>query len=318
MQMFFETLGFTLHITAPVFIIVFLGLLFRRIGLINDEFNRVSSRLVFNVTLPTLLFLNLIRTDLTEVFAPSLMLYTGFATLLAFFWLIWRAQHVAQRADRGVYVQGAFRGNLGILGVALAGNQYGEPGIALISILMAVVVIEYNILSVVALSLWRDTEGQRINWKRMGLDIIKNPLILAIVIAIPLSLYDVPLPSLVLRVGDYFASMTLPLALLCIGAALDLTALRKAGGLAFMATAYKLLLLPIPMVFIAWLLGYQGMTLGVLFLIFGCPSAAAGYVMARSMGGNAVLAANIVALTTLFSTVSMSIVIFLMYWLGVN
>ncbi len=315
MQLFFSTLSFTLNVTAPVFILVFLGLLFARIGLINDEFNRVASRLVFNVTLPTLIFLTLLNTDLTQVFALDILIYAGLVTLMGFGWLVWRARFILADEDKGVFVQGAFRGNLGILGLALAGNQYGDAGLALTSILLALLIIIYNLLSVVALNLWRDTqEGQGINWRRILVDLVKNPLIIAVLLAIPTSLYQVPLPHLALKVGNYFASMTLPLALLCIGAALDLKALRATSGLTLKATAYKLLLLPMPMVLGAWLLGYEGMTLGVLFLVFSCPTAAASYVMARAMGGNAVLAANIVALTTLFGTLSISLGVFALHW----
>lgn len=318
MQLLIETLSFTLHVTAPVFILVFLGLLFRRIDLINDEFNRVASRLVFNVTLPTLVFLNMLRTDLTQVLDLRLMIYAATVTLLAFVWLVWRARRLTEVEDRGVFVQGSFRGNLGILGLALAGNQYGESGLALASILLALLIVQYNLLSVVALNLWRHQPGEGLNWKRMLLDILRNPLIIAVTLAVPVSLYQLPVPELGIKVGQYFASMTLPLALLCIGAALDLRALRTTSHTALMATAYKLVLLPLPMLLGAWLLGYEGMTLGVLFLVFSCPTAAASYVMARAMGGNAILAANIVALTTLFGTLSISLGVFALHWFGLS
>ncbi len=316
MNLFIETLSFTLYVTAPVFVLVFLGLFFRRIDLINDEFNRVASRLVFNVTLPVLVFLSLINTDLTQVFEPALLLYAGGVTLLAFFWLVWRAQRLPQMEDRGAFVQGGFRGNLGILGLALAGNQYGEPGMALASILLALLIVEYNILSVIALNLWRNAGG--IRWRQMLLDVLRNPLIIAVALALPTSLLQWPLPELGLRVGEYFASMTLPLALLCIGAALDLRALRTTSQAALASTAYKLVLLPVPMVLGAWWLGYEGMTLGILFLVFSCPTAAASYVMARAMGSNASLAANIVALTTVFATLTISLGVFLLHWIGLS
>jgi len=315
MDLFLTTLSFTLNVTAPVFILVFLGLFFARTGLLNDEFNRVASRLVFNVTLPTLVFLTLLNTDLTQVFALDLLIYAGLVTLAGFGVLVWRARSILANEDKGVFVQGGFRGNLGILGLALAGNQYGDAGLALTSILLALLIIIYNLLSVVALNLWRETaEGKGVNWHRILVDIVKNPLIIAVVLAIPTSLFELPMPDLALKVGNYFASMTLPLALLCIGATLDLKALRATSSLALKATAYKLIFLPVPMVLGAWLVGYEGMTLGVLFLVFSCPTAAASYVMARAMGGNAALAANIVALTTLLGTLTISVGVFALHW----
>ncbi|UCZ57284.1 AEC family transporter [Desulfurispirillum indicum] len=303
-----ETLLFTQQITAPVFLLVFLGLLLRRTNLITDEFNQTASGLVFKVTLPLLVFLSLLRTDLTMVFAPGLLAYAVLVTLLGFLWLLWHARRLPSVADRGVFVQGAFRGNLGILALALAGNQYGEPGMALTSILMAALVVQYNMLSVIALNMWRETTGTR--WLFMLRDMLRNPLIIAVALAIPASLWQLSLPGVVMKTADSLASMTLPLALLCVGAALDLKVLRATSGTALMATAYKLIILPAPMLFGAWLLGYSGMTLGVLFLIFACPTAAASYVMARSMGGNASLAANIIALTTVLGTLTISLGVF--------
>lgn len=314
--MLLETLAFTLEVTAPVFLLVFLGLFFARIGWINDEFNRVASRLVFNVTLPLLVFLSLVQTDLMEVFDPGLLGYVAMVTLFAFLWLLGRAKNLPDPADRGVFVQGAFRGNLGILGLALAGNQYGDEGLALASVFLGLLIVQYNFLSVVALSLWRHSSG--IRWSRMALDVVRNPLIIAVFLAVPFSLYDWPLPSVGLMTADYLASMTLPLALLCVGAALDLRALRQTSRLALVSTAYKLILLPLPMVLGAWLLGYEGLTLGILFLIFSCPTAAASYVMARAMGGNAALAANIVALTTLLGTLTISLGVFTLHFIGLS
>jgi len=140
MDLFLTTLSFTLNVTAPVFILVFLGLFFARTGLLNDEFNRVASRLVFNVTLPTLVFLTLLNTDLTQVFALDLLIYAGLVTLAGFGVLVWRARSILANEDKGVFVQGGFRGNLGILGLALAGNQYGDAGLALTSILLALLI----------------------------------------------------------------------------------------------------------------------------------------------------------------------------------
>ncbi|MFK7159892.1 AEC family transporter [Marinospirillum sp. MEB164] len=314
---FVETLLFTLQVTAPVFLLVFIGIALGRIGFLTDEFNRVASRLVFTVSLPTLVFLNLSRTHLAEVFVLDLMVYAAVVTLLAFFWLVWRAQRtLVDYADRGPFVQGAFRGNLGILGLALAFNQYGEAGLALASVFLALLIVMYNFLSVVALSLWRSEQG--IAWGQMGLDILRNPLIIAVSLALPFSLLEWSLPSVLAETADYLAALTLPLALLCVGAALNLRALQTTSRTALSSTAYKLVLLPIPMVLGAWLLGYEGQTLGVLFLIFGCPTAAASYVMARSMGSNAALAANIVALTTLFSTVTLSLGVFVLHYFGLS
>ena len=62
----------------------------------------------------------------------------------------------------------------------------------------------------------------------------------------------------------------------------------------------------------AWLLGFRGPELGILFLYFGAPTAAASFVMARAAEGNHELAAAIIVITTLMAAVTTNIGIFVL------
>jgi hypothetical protein len=117
----------------------------------------------------------------------------------------------------------------------------------------------------------------------------------------------VALPKIVLQSGQYFSNLTLPLALLCTGAALDFKRLRAERNNALIATASKLVVVPLLVTLGAFALGFRGIELGVLMLMSSAPTAAASYVMVRAMGGNATLAANIIALTTLGSLLTTSV-----------
>lgn len=77
----------------------------------------------------------------------------------------------------------------------------------------------------------------------------------------------------------------------------------------------KLAILPVIMTWGAWYLGWTGQTLGILFLYFASPTAAGSFVMAKAMGANGALAANIVALTTVGSTLTVTLGVFLLHWL---
>ncbi|WP_404852791.1 AEC family transporter, partial [Escherichia coli] len=115
--------------------------------------------------------------------------------------------------------------------------------------------------------------------------IAKNPLIIAILSALPFGLLGIELPQLVITTGNYFANMTLPLALLCTGASLNLKALRGGAMLTGWATVNRLFCIPLLLVLGAWALGFSQQALGILFLISSTPTAAASYVMTRAMGG---------------------------------
>ena len=144
-----------------------------------------------------------------------------------------------------------------------------------------------------------------------GLDflrgIVRNPLIIGIVLALPVSALGIPLPGILVRTGEYFAQMTLPLALLCTGASLNFESLRTDTRSTAIAAGAKLVGVPLLFVLGGIAFGFRGMELGILLLMAAAPSAAASYVMVRAMGGNAPLAANVVALTTIGSILATSL-----------
>ncbi|MCL7944800.1 AEC family transporter [Marinobacter sp. ATCH36] len=305
----------TLETTLPVFAMVFIGLGLRRLGWIDSAFINTASALVFRATLPTLVFLSIVRADLETTLNPALLGFFVVATFASFMlcWL-WALRTVPM-ADRGVYVQGAFRGNCGIVGLALAASLYGGYGLSAGGLLLGVVIISYNALSVIVLTTYQP--GQTASWARILGDIIRNPLILAVVIAVPFAWSGLALPAWLMTSGDYFASLTLPLALLCIGGTLSLSAMRNDRKLAVSASIMKMVTLPVLCTLAAWLAGFEGRELGLMFLFFASPTAAASFVMVKALGGNDRLAANIVALSTLMASVTVTVGVFVLRSAGI-
>ncbi|MGO2149093.1 MULTISPECIES: AEC family transporter [Halomonas] len=304
----------TLDITLPVFAMVFLGIGLKRLGWIDRTFVTTASALVFKATLPTLIFLSLIKADISVALDISLMVFFAVATLgqfvLSWLWAHFRVPY----AERGIYVQGAFRGNCGVVGLALAAGMYGNYGLSTGSLLVGVVIIMYNALSVVVLTAYQ-TE-QAANWRSILKHIATNPLIISVIVALPFTAFSISLPSWVMTSGDYFASLTLPLALICIGATLSMSSIRDKSDIAVSSSIMKMAILPVLSTVAAWLLGFEGEQLGLLFLFFASPTAAASFVMVKAMGGNAGLAANIIAITTLMASISVTLGIFALRLLG--
>lgn len=300
----------TLETTLPVFAMVFIGLGLRRAGLIDMAFINTASALVFKATLPTLVFLSILRADLEATLNPGMLGFYLLATLASFA-LCWLWAHFrVPYQDRGVYVQGAFRGNCGIVGLALAASLYGDYGLSAGGLLLGLVIVSYNVLSVVVLSAYQG--GARTSWRGILRDIVRNPLILAVVVALPVAWSGIELPDWLMVSGDYFASLTLPLALLCVGGTLTTLTLRQGTGTAFSASAFKMVVLPALCTLGAWLAGFRGPELGLMFLYFASPTAAASFVMVKAMGGNDRMAANIIALTTLAASITVTLGVFLL------
>tara|TARA_R110002072_G_scaffold103600_3_gene227298 strand:- start:18641 stop:19582 length:942 start_codon:yes stop_codon:yes gene_type:complete len=305
--LYLSILSDTLIVTGPIFLIVLLGLVLRRIGFIDDHFNQIASRLVFSICLPVLLFTTISQIDLNNTINFPVFYFSLAGAVLTFALSWFAATFVEPRVDRGVVVQGAFRSNLGVIGLALCANAYGAAGLALASLLMASLTVSYNILSVFILSFYANTD---LDWTKIFVDILKNPLIIAIALAFVVAFFGIQIPGILLSAGDYIGSMALPLALLGTGAGMSLRALRDSSQATALVIGLKALLLPGLLTMAAIQLGFRGTDLGVLFLLFVSPTATASYAMVKAMGANDVLAANLVMTTTLVCILSCSLGLF--------
>lgn len=304
MNTFLDSFVFSLSVTAPIFIVLIMGIYLKRINFINEDFIDVSSKIVFNIALPLLLFFTIVKIPLSEVNNLPLILYGLGATLCVFIILEWWAKRLQPTADRGVFVQGAFRGNLGFIGLAYCVNAYGEAGLIAASLYVGFVTTLYNVLGIVTLN---RAMGQGSNILTISKSIIKNPLIIGILAAFLFSTLQIPIPEIAERAGGYFANLTLPLALLCTGGSLNFQELKTNPKKTFYASFGKLVIVPFAITLGGYLFGFRGIDLGVLFLMSSAPTATVSFIMVKGMGGNYKLAANIIAMTALGALFSVSI-----------
>ncbi|MGI9274166.1 MAG: AEC family transporter [Endozoicomonas sp.] len=316
--MILETLLFTAGVTLPVCVMLVAGLILKKTGFIDDHFITVSSRLVFNFGLPAVIFFSLSNLGRDTDIDYRLILFALLSILFSFMasWLL-SLKTVSSWRDRGVFIQGASRGNLAIIGLALVDNMYGDAGLAMMSVLIAFTVPLLNVLSVTVLSYYSKDSGSHFSLWQLLVDIVRNPLIIAVFCGAAFGFSGFELPGVVDSVGRYFAQITLPLALLGIGGTLSLDALMKTSRASFWAALNKTVVLPLLFIPVAWLMGFGEMELGVLFLMVSCPTAAASFVMTQSFGLNAKLAANIIVLTTLGAMPAVSLGLFVMRVTGV-
>ncbi|CAM3630751.1 Membrane transport protein [Vibrio aerogenes CECT 7868] len=311
MDLLLEQFKFSLSVTGPICLMLFLGVYFRKTSLIDDHFIEVASRLVFKVTLPVLLFLNVLQSDFSAIADSASFVLFGLFSNFIFFLLttVVIKQWSKNSADQSVIIQGGFRGNAMIVALAYVANAYGNQAIATAALYCAGLVLLFNVEAVYTLI----PKNQNNRENALGVivkTLTKNPLIIAILLGLTFSLLNIPVPEIADKAGHYFANMTLPLALICGGGALDLRQLHRDKSSAWIATLFKLALCPLLITAAALLCGFRGIELGIIFLTSSAPTASASYVMARVMGGNAVLAANIIVLTTFLSLLTTTIGIF--------
>ena len=307
-----EDLLFTANIVVPVFIIVALGYLLRKKNLINDNFVSLSSKIVFNVSLPVLIFVEIAKINLDVILDLRLILFVYIGTLISFI-LIWvlSIPFIKEGKDQSVFLQGSFRGNFAVVGLALIANLYGPEKLGKASLVLAFTVPLYNVLAVIALTVPVRKE-RNMDMKKTMWEIVKNPLILGVLFALPFSYFKIHINDLILTTANYVAALALPLALLGIGGFLNFDDVKEGFRLTGISTIIKLIIIPLAAIIAAYNLGFIGDNLGIIFILFGCPTAIASFIMAEAMGVNSKLAGNILLMTTVLSVFTIGFGLFIL------
>lgn len=311
---------FSLNATVPVFLVIVLGFALRKIGLLNEEFARVGDRLTFRVTLPVLLFTQLSTVDWSESFDLQFFLFCIIATCVSFaaiYGLSWAL--LRDRSMVGTYAMVSFRGSAAVLGIAFVSNIYnGSVGFA--PLMIVAVVPFYNFFSVLALAISAKKEDNvRFSAKSVAFEVITNPLILAVLLAIPAAQFrwaewkgmTIPFKFLT-SVGN----MATPLALLVLGAGFEHREAVSKMRTVLSAALTKLVILPAVFVPIAVWLGFRNEQLLAIAVMLASPTTVACYIMAKNMKNDAALASGTVLAATVLSPLTITAMVFILRTLG--
>ncbi len=309
---------YSLNATMPVFFVIVLGYVFRKTDLVNDNFVQVADKFNYKVTLPVLLFCNISTMDIYSLFDLKFFLFCMIASA-SFFFAVWAGAHIFIKDKHiiGSFVQGSCRGSAAILGIAFIQNIYGNAGLA--PLMIAACAPVYNIMSVFVLTLESDQKDLNFakNMKRAFINVAKNPIIIAVLLGMLTALSGVEFPAMFNKTLDNLSVIATPLALLTIGASFEgakaLTKLKPTIA----ATLIKLVLLPAVFLPIAIFMGFRNHELVSILIMVGAPTTATSYIMAKNLQNDSVLTSSIIVLTTLFSSVSITLCIFILRCIGV-
>ncbi len=298
---------FNIGVIAPIFILIVLGAMLKRIKIIDEQFIKKSTQFIFKISLPALIFQKLSHVNFHLVFNIKMVYVAIVLTLFQFFFSWYLAGKLTARPEnKGVMVQGAVRSNFAIIGLAVLLNLFGDNAVGKASILLSFIMPLYNLIGVIALLLPFQSKV-KFDILRFLKELALNPLIISVVVSLPFSYKIVIVPALFSKVINYLAIIALPLALINIGGTMDFN--RKAGT---PADAYYISLMKIglfPLLFTPALimLGFRGTDLAVLFTLFAAPTAIATFPMAEGMKGNIKLASGIIVITTSLSVLTLSV-----------
>jgi len=296
---------------TPVFLIIVLGAYLKAMPLMDEAGWRGLERATYYVFFPAMIVMTMAKADLRSVpvIAMGLALIGGIlamaAILMALKPLLARALGMDGPAFTSVF-QGATRWN-SFVAIATAGALYGQMGLTLTAISVAAMIPLLNVLAVVMLQRYGQDKPIVLGPTLKAL--AANPFIWSSALGIAINTAGIPLPVIAMRFGDILGAAALGTGLLLVGAGLDVKAALRPRAITWVTTALKLALMPAMAGGIAVLLGVSGVTLHVAILSAAMPTASGSYILARQMGGDAPLMAEILTVHTLIAIVTIPLIL---------
>jgi hypothetical protein len=296
---------------APVFLIIVLGAILHWRGLMAEAGWVGLERATYYVFFPAMIIMTLAKADLrtVPVLAVAISLIGAILImtllLLALRPMLARWTGMDGPAFTSVF-QGATRWN-SFVAIATAGALYSQLGLTLTAIAVASMIPLLNILAVVMLQHY--AQGRPVVLGPTLKTIITNPFIWSSCIGIVINASGLPVPMIAMRFGDILGAAALGAGLLLVGAGLDVKAALKPRALTWITTVLKLALMPAMAGGIAYLLGVNGAPMQVVLLSAGMPTASGSYILARQMGGDAPLMAEILTVQTLVAVLTIPLVL---------
>ena len=321
-----ENLVFSINATLPIFLLMTLGYVFRRIGIIDERAASFMNKFVFKVALPVLLFGDLAGQDFVGTWDTRFVLFCLLATVSSIF-LIWVLARIAVKTPsrRGEFIQGSYRSSAALLGIAFIHNIYGDSSSGMAPLMILGSVPLYNIFAVIILTLTAPEEGDSSEKKEDGSALIRktlrgiitNPIILGILAGFVWSLLRIPVPKVMDTVVDNLGGLATPLGLMSMGATFEFEKALQNVKPALVASFIKLFLLVMIFMPVAVSIGFAGEQIVAILVMLGSATTVSCYIMSKNMGHEGTLSSSIIMITTLGCSFSLTFWLFILKTLGI-
>ncbi|MEP3669784.1 MAG: AEC family transporter [Roseibium sp.] len=303
----------TLAAILPVILVIASGYLMARTGLISDQQWRGVERLAYYLLFPAVLFRTIAGVDFSRV--PTLTM--GAALLSSIFAMIIALLLLRPVLERAFGIEGPrftsiFQGTArwnAMIALAIANNVVGEEGLAILAIAMVFMIPVLNIASILVLSHY--ASGTKPSPRKIARDLYSNPFILSIGAGVIVNVLGVSLPGAVDDTLEILGRASLPIGIICVGAGLDLSSLRRPGPALTLGAFLRPVFMPLIAFGFVHLFGISGTAQTIVIIASAVPAASNSYLLARQMGGDAKLMAEIITLQTLAATFTIPLAVLL-------
>ena len=312
---------------VPVVLLILLGYILKQKNFITKDFVKIGNKLVFNVCLPCMLFINVYNIESFASINWDIVIYGVVMLFVIFILGLGTAIATTKLPERrGVILQCTFRSNIAIIGLSLASTLGGDEAVAVAAIISSFTVPVNNILAVLSLSMFvSDGKSNKNSFKSVLINIVKNPLIIGCVLGLVfLGIREVQIAlfgevlfrfshqtKFLYTAVNNLKSIATPLALVVLGGQFEFSAVKGLLKEIVAGTLWRIILAPLLGIGLAIILSNHTnlLSCGVneypaLVALFGSPVAVSSAVMASSMGADDQLATQLVVWTSIFSIVT--------------
>lgn len=301
-----ENLIFSLNATIPIFLMMLLGMLFRKLGWMDEVFAAKMNKFVFLVPLPVLLFEQLATVDFSEVWDIKFILFCFVVTAISItistlISLLWK-----DRSIKGEFIQATYRSSAALLGIAFIQNIYGTAGMAPLMIIGSVPL--YNIMAVVVLSVFKpgNNSFDKALVKKTLKGIATNPIIIGIVAGFVWSALKLPMPLILHKTVSSIGATATPMGLMSMGATFEMKKATSKMKPTLVAVFMKLVGFCVVFLPMAALLGFRNEEMIAILVMLGSATTVSCFVMARNMGHEGTLSSGVIMMTTLLSAFTLT------------
>jgi len=312
-----DNLIFSLNATMPIFMMMVVGYVLKKINFLDSHSTDAINKIVFRVFLPALLFVDLANQDFVKVWDTSFVLFCAIITLVSIIISFFLSMVCRDKSDRGEFIQASYRSAAATLGIAFMTNIYDN--VAMIALMIIGSVPIYNIVAVLVLSLTAPdgTNGRGLGLvKKTAKNVVTNPIILGILAGLFWSLLKLPQPAILMKSLTYLGNCASPLALIGLGACFEFAELKE-RILPIVAVDFnKLILWCVLFLPLAVYMGFRDEKLVSALIMLGSATTSSSFIMAKNMGHKGIISSSAVMTTTLLSSFTLTVWLFVLRNLG--
>ncbi len=296
--------GIIFNQTVIMLILMLVGVLCNKTGIISSSANRELSKFVLQIVNPVMIFMSYqteIHDNLVKNLLVAFLLSIGtFAVMITLIYLF-----IPAKDGRETEIErfSAIYSNCGFMGIPLANAMFGNEGVFYLTAFITVFNLAVWTHGIIMLTGERDM--------KKVLKVFYSPTVISIVLGLITFFLQIKLPALPSKALQYIADLNTPMAMIVSGISMAetnvLKMLKKSG--VYRVCALKLIILPVLLSLALSFLPVDQKVRLTVIVAFAAPPAAMCTLQCLSHGKNYLYASEIFTAGTLLSIVTLPLIV---------